>query len=240
MRGSGKGRVIAAWLGGLVAAAQAVEVAAHTQAFPIEGESLQIDTRGAPNRAKFLFRARRQFLISPVHDPSVYGSSLLVVGNGPNGGRTSLIELDPAGWRGLGSPPGTGGYQYKDSSGSAGGVRKIVYKPGSLVISAKGEAWPWELGGRQDSIDVYFSVENEAYCARFGGLVTANDEEGRFIAKASAAPLDCPTSLCGNGRIESGEECDDGNVSVQDACGNDCRISVCPEGAEDESTWAAL
>jgi cysteine-rich repeat protein len=224
---------------GLGTLLQPYDAGAHEQQFPVEGESLQIDTQGSPRRSKFLFRTRGQFLISPLHDPAVEGSSLLVVGKGPHGGRTPLIELDPARWRGLGNPAGSKGYMYTDPSGSAGGVRKITYKPGSLVISAKGESWPWELGGPQDSVDVYLRVEQEWYCSRFGGLVTTNSG-GRFIAKRSAAPASCPTSLCGNSRVEAGEECDDGNVSGVDGCGNDCRIIECQGGPDDESTWAAL
>lgn len=33
--------------------------------------------------------------------------------------------------------------------------------------------------------------------------------------------------VCGNGRVESGEACDDGNLSNDDACLNNCTLAVC-------------
>ena len=35
---------------------------------------------------------------------------------------------------------------------------------------------------------------------------------------------------CGNGVVNSGEECDDGNVSDQDACLSTCQLNVCGDG----------
>ena len=38
--------------------------------------------------------------------------------------------------------------------------------------------------------------------------------------------------VCGNGRVESGEQCDDGNAVDGDGCDSDCTYSVCAGGAE--------
>ncbi len=37
-------------------------------------------------------------------------------------------------------------------------------------------------------------------------------------------------SLCGNGRVEAGEACDDGNDSNSDGCLSDCRLASCGDG----------
>jgi cysteine-rich repeat protein len=39
--------------------------------------------------------------------------------------------------------------------------------------------------------------------------------------------MQCPAAECGNGVVESGEECDDGNANEDDACGRDCRKTSC-------------
>ena len=39
-----------------------------------------------------------------------------------------------------------------------------------------------------------------------------------------------PTAVCGNGRVERAEECDDGNTDDHDACLSDCRKAICGDG----------
>ena len=39
-----------------------------------------------------------------------------------------------------------------------------------------------------------------------------------------------PGAVCGNGFMETGEECDDGNVISTDACTSECKIAVCGDG----------
>ena len=38
---------------------------------------------------------------------------------------------------------------------------------------------------------------------------------------------------CGDGTVDTGEECDDGNTDDLDACGNDCVLNVCGDGTLD-------
>jgi len=40
---------------------------------------------------------------------------------------------------------------------------------------------------------------------------------------------DAPKAVCGNGRIEVGETCDDGNTKDGDSCPSNCRIEPCAE-----------
>ncbi|MCB1454664.1 MAG: DUF4215 domain-containing protein [Rhizobiaceae bacterium] len=39
-----------------------------------------------------------------------------------------------------------------------------------------------------------------------------------------------PDPICGNGIVEPGEACDDGNSSNTDACNNQCELTVCGDG----------
>lgn len=49
---------------------------------------------------------------------------------------------------------------------------------------------------------------------------------------------DADPPVCGNGRMESAEQCDDGNLDDLDACSNACRRPVC--GGQYFSTWAEI
>src|SRR3989338_2791228 len=43
--------------------------------------------------------------------------------------------------------------------------------------------------------------------------------------------LNCiPESICGDGRVDFGEQCDDGNTNNNDACKNDCTNNICGDG----------
>ena len=55
-------------------------------------------------------------------------------------------------------------------------------------------------------------------------LVSALDEfNNTGVCEPPPPP---PAPVCGNGIVEAGEQCDDGNTNDHDACGNDC--TLCP------------
>ena len=215
---------------------------AHEQSFEIGGNAITLSTQKGPAKQTFVFRSTNQAKIVPVHDPAVEGTALLVRGTGENGGRTHLITLDPAAWKGLGKPAGSKGYVYRDKLGAAGGVQSITYKPGKkggmLAITAKGASWSWSPAGAQDSVWVHFRVGEEWHCAEFGGDVKKN-EAGYFKALKAPAPAACPVAVCGNGEVESGEQCDDGDLDDGNACSNACTGSSCG-GDVFASTWEAI
>jgi cysteine-rich repeat protein len=211
-------------------------VVAHEQRLPLTGKSLLLTTGGSPSHRRFVFRATGPAMA--LRDPAAAGSAVLVLGTGATGGRTGLIELDPARWRRI----GRAGYRYSDRTGARGGVRSVLYRNvrnrGSLAIVAGGRNWPWNVGGKQDSVWVLFRVEDEWYCAEFGGRMRAN-RRGRVRAAGAPAPAACPAAVCGNGVSEPGEECDDGNLANQDGCTAACASGVC-QGQTFASTWEAI
>jgi cysteine-rich repeat protein len=219
---------------------------AHDGGYAIGGRLLKIDTRREPAKHQFIFSASKELLVFPTHDPAVEGSAILVRWSGSGGGgggRSELIELDPASWKGLGKPAGAKGYKYLDKSASRGGIKTVIYKPGakggSLKIIAKGAGWDQELTGPNDSVWVHFRVEDEWTCAKFGGDIKKN-EDGFFLAKKAVAPSECPDSVCGNGIVESGETCDDGNLDDLDTCSNGCTIGGECNGEDFDSTFDAI
>jgi len=57
-----------------------------------------------------------------------------------------------------------------------------------------------------------------------------SDAEIQALYGTGTAGLCVPPPVCGNGRTEAGEACDDGNASDDDACKNDCTPNVCGDG----------
>ena len=225
---------------------------AHDVSVGIGGRSLVLDTRTVPAKNKFLFTAKNEIFIAPDSstDPASTGSAVLVgwTGSGGTGaGRTELIQLDPTRWLGLGNPAGSKGYKYLDKTQAAGGIKKILFKPGNkgglLKILAKGYSWSWPQGGPHDAVWVHFAIEDEWYCAEFSGATAKKNEDGLFKATNALAPDGgCPEQTCGNGVQELGEECDDGNLVDDDGCSNTCETPTNPEceAGEFDSTFEAI
>ena len=195
---------------------------AHDVDLPIAGDKLLIKTRGGPDAQRVRFSVKNQLpALGLSHDPRQVPTWLLMRGFGANGGSSGKIELDPSKWTAIGN-----GYRYRDKAGTRGGVQKILWKPGRLSLSAGGANWPWSPQGPQSSTGVYFGAEDESVCASFGGAVGKN--EACFLrAKRALAPAACPHAVCGNGEVEIGEACDDGNLVEDDGCTSECLVGEC-------------
>ena len=203
------------------------DAGAHSSSTGIAGRGMKVQTPAArADKRKLIFKSDKQVSLTVfAHDPTTEATAVMFRWTGQNGsgaGRTPLIELDPSKWRAAGSS----GFKYSGGRDAAGGVRGVQLKSsagqGSLKILGKGADLPVDIPSAQDSVWVHFKIENEWYCAEFGGTIQRN-ESGRFQAKGAPAPgLTCPEQICGNGIVEVGETCDDGNLIDGDACSNDC------------------
>jgi cysteine-rich repeat protein len=208
-------------------------VLAHDQVIPIAAKKLRVQTLRGPAKQRMGFTATNQVAILPGHDPVSETTWVHVGGMGPSGGQSGKIVLDASKWRRSGS-----GYKYLDRDAARGGIRKVLYRFGKLVISAKGARWTWRPAGAQDEVWVHFGIEDETYCARFGGDVSRN-EAGWFQSRNAGSPGACPESVCGNGAVELGEECDDGNLDDDDGCTSACTQGACA-GQEFSSTFEGI
>jgi cysteine-rich repeat protein len=61
------------------------------------------------------------------------------------------------------------------------------------------------------------------------GARAGSGGEGGDIAEESQNPGSVP-SVCGNGQIEPGEQCDDGNQDDTDSCLSTCKVARCGDG----------
>lgn len=169
------------------------------------------------SQRRLTFKAADPTRIFPGLDPRDFRTAILIVGEGPEGGTSGLIELDPTYWKGSRQ---TRVYRYRDPAGTAGGVKKILFRPGKLVIKASGPGLPWTSDRAElDRVWVLFRLEQEWSCARLKGKMRPSVG---FRARKASAPAGCPASLCGNGVIEDGEACDDGNLDDLDGCTHAC------------------
>ncbi len=66
---------------------------------------------------------------------------------------------------------------------------------------------------------------------------TPGDEDGNGLADcadpACASDPSCTGAVCGNGVMEAGEDCDDGNTTAGDGCSPTCKLEACGNGVVD-------
>ncbi|MDB4952568.1 MAG: hypothetical protein JWO36_137 [Myxococcales bacterium] len=55
----------------------------------------------------------------------------------------------------------------------------------------------------------------------------ANGGSDASPGDAGVPPPDCAASICGNGIVEAGEQCDDGNLDNSDSCDTTCHLLYC-------------
>ena len=197
---------------------------------PIGGDVLRLKDPPAADGREIVLRATHDPAIMPslANDPRQLGASFQVVGAAFGDGATGLIALPAAQWKGLGRPAGSKGFRFFDR-GEVHGIRKVVFrqdsKGGTLTVVGHGRAWPYAIRQPQGAIDVRFAVGEELYCAEF--TLFEKNRSGKVIARPASPPRSCNTSTpitCGNGVLEAGEECDDGNQVSGDGCSASCQV----------------
>src|SRR5207244_10963661 len=79
--------------------------------------------------------------------------------------------------------------------------------------------------GPQEVIDVRFTLGGDTWCAKFRSFL--QNRAGRVTARGAPAPADCTpgsNTTCGDGVVESPEECDDGDTTSGDGCSATCQL----------------
>ena len=217
----------------LLALCAALTGPAIAEDHPIAGDRLVLKDTGAPAARRFKFRAAKDagLDLSRLGDPTALGAMLEVVGDSAGDGDTGPLTLDAARWTALGSPPGSRGYRYLDRARSVG-VKRVLLKArgggATVTISGGGPNWPYAVTQAQGGpIDVRLTIGTDVLCGRFAALKP--NAKGKVKGASSSPPPSCtpgPPAVCGNGDLESGEQCDDGNTDDGDGCSSACRVEL--------------
>lgn len=194
---------------------------------PIKGGKIDLRDSEEPRKRRATFKTTKETAIdvATLPDPRRSGATLRIVGSGPGFGDSGDIPLDLGLWHGIGRPAGSKGYLFSDRD-ATNGVRKVQLKfgryGGSLAISAGKENWPLTLPKPQSEIAVRLAIDGVTYCARFGPETITHSEDDRFRARNAPALASCTPGRCGDGTVDPGEECDDGNLIDGDCCSSAC------------------
>jgi hypothetical protein len=131
-------------------------------------------------------------------DPLINGGDVSVIDTGNT--NNLFDDLTGGVWSGLGNPPGTTGYKYKNTAAPAGGaVKIIILKPKVIKILAKDDGTlNGPVGG---NVGILLTTGADTYCAEFGGT-TIKNVTGLVKRKDAPAPAVCPVpgTPCCNGQ----------------------------------------
>jgi len=128
---------------------------------------------------------------APFADPRVTPLTLVLHAGAEAGQCFVTAVLDPARWEPIRGDGAQHGYRYRDRAGSVQGIRRVIMRPGRMVLRASGVEWPCDLAAAQRiPVSVVLRLAGTRWCAEFGGTVRAN-KAGRFAARA-AGSASCP------------------------------------------------
>lgn len=107
-----------------------------------------------------------------------------------------------------------------------------LQKPATLLTCGNGVIDPAEQCDDGNEIDID-DCTNECRTAICGDGICSADEGTQCNPDVGACTgnfvcvQDCTNILCGNGTVDPGEECDDGNEVPDDSCSNECHTTFC-------------
>ncbi len=228
----------------LVVGLPASPAGAHGESHTVAGGKLKMsDPAARPAKRKFLFKTKRQLSVYEVgEDLTQLPSNLVVRGSGQSDGSSGVVHLVPGLWKRLGKADSPKGWKYKAdhrfpySRGVSAVVIKKKSSGGSLLVKAKGQHWAYDILTSQDLVEISLRLGSESYCAAFSEF--KKNEPGKIMAKGSAPPAEC-APVCGNGVLELGEPCDDGNDSDADTCSTACE-GCQADSADYQTTFEAI
>jgi len=133
-----------------------------------------------------------------VEDPTLVGASLTFADLGLAGGSVSYL-LDATGWKGLGNPPGSGGYKYKGKDdifdpNPKGTCKIVLVKDKVIKAVCKGTTVTLTTpfaGNASMVLGIPAGSAAIEYCTEFGGTTAKNDST-ILKRKDAPPPFACP------------------------------------------------
>jgi endonuclease/exonuclease/phosphatase family metal-dependent hydrolase len=176
-------------LGACVLAAHAALAADVT----VRGESLRLraSSRNSEHRGG-VARLKDAAIAPPFSDPRLEGATLVVHGGSSADQCLVRADLPATHWAPIRGDGPRRGWRYRDRTGAAAGVRRVLVRRGRVSVVAKGASWPCGLmEPERVPVSVVLGLSGQRWCAAFGGTVAVN-EQGRFRARGAPAPAACP------------------------------------------------
>jgi cysteine-rich repeat protein len=111
-----------------------------------------------------------------------------------------------------------------------------------LTNSVPGSRWGWAWTGGEPLTFTQWGAFEPTGAGPYAYIIAPSDPQASFWRDDDAAGERCSAGLpnglvevsdCGNGRIDPGEECDDGNQVNGDGCQVTCRLPRCGDGIVD-------
>jgi polyhydroxybutyrate depolymerase len=170
----------------------------------VTGKKLVVrDRTDDPTKRRLAVVSKDPEIRAPDTDPTVRGGRLDLFN--PYTGAVDRLPLPASNWEGLGNPPGSRGFRYRDANVANPALRKgpcrvVILKPGKRLRAAcVGDAIGYELNGLQGGLGVTLSIDDRPLaCLLFGeGATILKDVSaqaqkfGLFKAKDSPAPSFC-------------------------------------------------
>lgn len=204
---------------GVLAISLLCAVTAPAETTLVGGKSARLVNRTGTDRDLATFRITKDPSLFTLIDPCSAPTTLRLRTSGQDSGD---IPLPCAKWRRAGT-----GFLYIGSPGDPGGVQRVLYKSGRLIANLKGNGYG-ALTGPVSFVEARFSVGATRYCGRFSDLRTNKPD----VVAARGPSAGC-TPICGDGHVDGGEQCDDGNTTSGDCCSATCQFEVgaCDDGS---------
>lgn len=186
------------------------------------------DPAGTSKDSARVVFSRDPGLVDPLPDPRAEASTLQITSDTASSGD---VVLDPSFW----TPAGASGFVYNDTTGSRGGIRKIVVasspKGGKLSVLAKGDAYgATAITGPVGFVQVRLSIgSSHSYCGRFESPPSTAVKNRADLVSFKGPSGAC----CSESRAETcnGHGTPDGSCTGNCACDSGWAGATCAECA---------
>ena len=230
----------------LAAACGAVALLGSVPAFAADhgAEGSQLQLKDGTKKAIVVQSKDAGALPAPTTSPATVGATVELTLTDTQGAHVETFDLPASGWKTSGTTS-----KYKGAAGTP--IKSAVIKSGKLLKVSGTPVTTSLLGAPSLRASVVMTIGDDVYCLDF---ITPANPNTTALAKwgpqavAGVCPITTTTTTtvatttttsttlppgCGNGQLDAGEQCDDGNLNGCDGCSPSCQNEVCGNGTVD-------